>query len=164
MGESLWSDLDTWQVTTINAAMGQLSAYPTLKLARVDTALVWDLKEMMEWPKPAVAVMSFAAEREPGPHGDGIAHFDRTYPTIWLALTEGTQPNAKRDAKILVKRLEAVIRSLYQSLDGIPPDASGERVTTLKVGRTELSASRLLDSNATWMVMAGIALRWVTED
>lgn len=164
MGESLWHDLDAYQVDIIDTAMGQASAYSTLKLARVDTALVWDWKEWTEWPKPAVAVMSFAAERGPGPHGDGEVHFDKQYPTIWVALTEGAQSDAKRDAKILVKRMEQLLRGLYDNLT-IDADESGERVVDWEVGRSELSATRIPDSGSgLWMVMAGIAIRWKTEE
>ncbi|MCC6457276.1 MAG: hypothetical protein IT328_20145 [Caldilineaceae bacterium] len=164
MGESLWHDLDAWQVGIIDAAMGEDSEYDTLKLARVDTALVWDLQVWMEWPKPAVAVMSFMETREPGPHGDGIAHFTKRYPTIWLAVTEGTQANAKRDAKILVKRMETLARGLYQQAFTLPADDSGERVVNLALGRGELSARPVRSSNDDlWMVMAGIALEFETE-
>lgn len=163
MGESLWHDLDAWQVSIIDEAMGEDSAYATLKLQRVDTALVWDWKEWTDWPKPAVAVMSFAAEREGGPQGDGNANFTKIYPTIWMVLTEGTQSDAKRDAKILIKRMEELLRTLYQGLT-IPADDSGENLVNFRVGRSELSATRLPDSSDNlWMVMAGIAIRWETE-
>lgn len=164
MGESLWHDLDAWQVDIIKAAMGQDSGYATLKLARVDTALVWDLQVWLDWPKPAVAVISFMEERQPGPHGDGIAHFTKRYPSIWLAVTEGTQADAKRDAKILVKRMETLARGLYKQALTIPADGSGERVVNLWLGRGELSATRVPDSSDDlWMVMAGIALEFESE-
>lgn len=164
MGESLWHDLDAWQVALIDEAMGQDSDYATLKLERVDTALVWDWQEWTEWPKPAVAVVSFALDREPGPHGDGNAHFTKQYHTIWLALTEGTQANAKRDAKILMARLEASLRESYKQAFTIAPDSNGENLVNLHLGRGELSATRIPNSSDDmWMVMAGIALRWETE-
>jgi len=163
VGESLWHDLDAWQVGIINTAMGPASAYTTLKLQRVGTALVWDWKEWVDWAKPAVAVMSFAQERDAGPQGDGQANFIKLYPTAWVALVEGTQADATRDAKILVKRMEQVLRGLYQGLT-LAADSNGERLINLRVGRSELSAARIPNSSDNyWMVMAGIAVRWETE-
>jgi hypothetical protein len=164
VGESLWHDLDAWQVDIINTAMGPDSDYATLKLQQVDTALVWDWKEYIDWPKPAVAVISFEEDRESGPHGDGIAHFTKRYSTIWLALVEGTQSDAKRDAKILSKRMETLIRNLYQQAFTLPADDSGENLVNVQLGRGVLSATRIPgSSDDLWMVMAGMVLRWETE-
>lgn len=163
MGESLWHELDAWQVAKIRDAMGQNSSYETLRLQKVDTALVWDYREWSSWPKPAVAVISYAAERDPGPHGNGEAEFTKYYPTVWLALTEGKQADAIRDTKILLARLEMLIQDLYAELD-LPASDDGERLVNLHVARSELSAHRPPTSNDDyWMVMGGIALRWESE-
>jgi hypothetical protein len=111
-----------------------------------------------------VAVISFEEDRESGPHGDGIAHFTKRYSTIWLALVEGTQSDAKRDAKILSKRMETLIRNLYQQAFTLPADDSGENLVNVQLGRGVLSATRIPgSSDDLWMVMAGMVLRWETE-
>lgn len=165
MSESLWHDLDAWQVGIIDDAMGQDSAYATLKLESVNATVVWNWQRWIDWAKPAVAVVSFAAERSPGPHGDGNAHFTKEYPVIWLALTQGTLANATRDAKILMARLEKLFRDSYKQAFTIAADDYGENVVNLYLGRSELSAQPIPNSSSDdyWMVMAGIALRWETE-
>lgn len=163
MGESLWHDLDAWQVSTINTAMGPSSAYPTLKLVQVKSALVYDLQEWMAWPKPSVAVISYAALRGGGPQGSGDAELTKTYPTIWMALAQGTQDNAIRDVKILLKRLETLLLSLYGNLN-LAPDNSGERLVNFTIGGSELSPQPTLNSGTgQWTVVGGIAVRWETE-
>lgn len=164
MGESLWHDLDAWQVNIINEAMGMGSDYATLKLKRVAPALRWNAMDWQEWPKPGVAVISFSLEREGGPHGDGDAHLTKQYHAIWLALTEGTEANSIRDAKILVARMEALLRDLFQQGFTLPPDDFGERLVNLYLGRGEITNHRLdTHSDDLYMTMAGIALRWETE-
>jgi hypothetical protein len=164
MGESLWHDLDAWQVSIVTTAMGQASNYSTLKLHAVNTALVWDLREWQAWAKPAVAIMSFVEERQPGPHGDGDAHFTKRYRSAWIALMEGTQSDAKRDAKILLKRLETLARGLYKQGFTLLPDTSGERLVNMAIGHSELSAHRYQgSSDDLWMVMAGLAIDFETE-
>ena len=141
MGESLWADLDEWQVQQIEDNLGVNSAQTSLKVQTVRAVILeevqdWDNDEY--WTYPAVAVMGRDALREFGGHGDGGLSFDITYPYLWLAMVTGEQAVATRDAKIIGKRLETLAREISTTF--LPADSSGE----LQQGIMHVGTSHLL--------------------
>lgn len=144
MGESLWADLDEWQVEQIKAAVGEDSAYITHVVKTVRAVMiegVQDFDDDSYWEFPAVAVMSQNALREFGGHGEGGLSFDITYPYFWLTITTGEQEEATRAAKIISKRLETLARQM--STTALPADDSGElQQGIMQVGSTAMAQHR----------------------
>ena len=169
MGESLWSDLDAWQVQQVNDAVGVDSAYTTLQVQTVRACLLetlqdWDNDDY--WSYPAVAVMSRDTIREFGGYGDGGLSFDKTYPYFWLVITTGEQAQATEDAKIIGKRLETLARTLSTST--LPVDDHGERQqgvmgignTTLMQYRRPRMTDQLHNNYDHWYILLSLALEF----
>lgn len=162
MGENLWADLSEWMVDTITASMGVDSEWETLKVQKVELAVAWDELEWGKWPKPAVVVIGSRIVYGSGPHGDGDAHFDKTYPFVWLVLTEGVQSQAVLDAQTLLKRMERLAADLIVEND-LEPDVEGETLANIHVRAADMTAVARPSSKSHWMVIGGLRIDFESE-
>lgn len=153
MGESLWADLDQWQVDHLKSKLGPDSAYETLVAQMVVATAIRDYHEWDNadvWSFPAVIVSSAKAIRAPMgiQHMDGKVHFRKSYPYTWLAVVEGDSFTAEALAKTMEKRLETVAIEILANGWGagatisIAPDGSGEKLTTISIGGSHTTRFR----------------------
>lgn len=153
MGESLWDDLDEWQIDHLEAQLGPDSAYETLVVQMVAATIVRDYHEWDnadEWQFPAVIVGGAKELRAlmGVQHMTGSAHFRKSLPYSWLGVVEGDRFTALKKAKIMAKRLEraaiAIMAAGWGPGSTIPlaPDDSGEKLTTFEIGETNIALFR----------------------
>jgi hypothetical protein len=169
MGESLWADLDAFQVDYLFTRLGTSAQYATLLARLVVAAIVrdyheWDNSDV--WEFPAIIVSSSRVLRPPegAQSGEGIAHYRKTYPYSWLAVVEGDSFSSENDAKILEKRLETAARELVANGWSIGPDGSGERLIDVYIGNSNFarfSRASLGDSDA-WYGVVSLDLDFIT--
>lgn len=137
MGESLWADLDAWQVARLESA---LVGFASLNIEMVRATAIRDPQDWNNpdyWTFPAVMVYGDAERRQPADHGTGSPHYRKTYPYYWIAIVAGDRDTAHRDAKILAKRLETAGRDLVASaVSDLPADDSGEHLRNARIGNT----------------------------
>jgi hypothetical protein len=150
MGESLWADIDTWQVTLLSGLFMDALAFPTLTAQMVVASLIrhtseWDNSEM--WKFPAIIVAGSRTLRPPSQalFGRGTVSHEKNNLYTWLAVVEGDSLTSVRDAKIYEKRLESAARALILSGWGtgstypLQPDQSGERLNTIQLGESNVA-------------------------
>lgn len=150
MGESLWADLDQWQVDHLYARLGPDGTFSSLVAKLVVATVVRDFREWQNadvWQFPAVIVACSRVLRPANgtQSGAGAPHYRKTYPYSWLAVVEGDSFSAEADAKVLEKRLETaaiafVVNAWGQSAPiPILPDSSGERLIDIRMGNSNLA-------------------------
>lgn len=162
--ESLWVDLDDYLKEYFIDAMGDGSAYSTLKLKDVFCTVIQDISDFDEREKPSMAIIGRNMLRSSGEHGGDEIHYDRRMPYIIAIATEGTQETAVRDAKILDARLEKSVRDLRLDLvsdDGYVSEVaevSNSRITKWKKKPDIGKGNRNYDSENNYYAITAIEL------
>lgn len=149
-----WNDIDTALVDLFTAEMGAASDYTTLKVRTLKATIVRNVGDWEGWQLPAIVITGLRVEREAGPHGGGERHFTKQMPYLILAIAEGDEVSAVRDAKELEKRAEAVLRLNPINVTG----DDGEQTQRFSVGRTDLDLFRKSSTQDRRFCVAGIRI------
>lgn len=157
MANNLWSALDAWQVSQIEAALGPAGSYADLQVATVTTAIVNDVDQWAGWSMPAVIVQGNRKQRRLGPHGDGSPHFEIVYPYTYVVITTGEREQSLADAKEIEKRLETAAASMINTAQQIGPIA-GERVQRMRIGDADILAFPQESAGDLWYSVAFVQI------
>jgi hypothetical protein len=166
VGESLWVDLDAWQVARLENA---LVGFGTLNIQTVRANAVRDPQDWNNpdyWSFPAILVYNDAERRQVGDHGDGSPHYKKTYPYFWIAIVTGDRDTAQRDAKLLAKRLETAARAITNAVSDLPADDSGENLRDVTLGNTLYATWRRQNSQDVadaWWGVASLEITFKTR-
>jgi len=160
MSDTLWVDADALLVDYLREEIGEASDYQTLTIIddRIFPAIVRSPADWKDWQLPTIVVMGKQTLRDPGPHGDGKAHYDKKYPYLILILTEGDQVTSVRDVKILEQRVEDALRKAVISLYS----EEHESLTLVEVGDSQINPYRKPNSKdpaKSWWALAAVEIR-----
>lgn len=151
MGESLWADIDQKLVDIFTLHMGPESAYADLRLSYIVATVLMDQSEWDAWAAqnklPALVIESRREIVSPGPFGDGQIHLEKEYPFILGVITEGDEAACVRDAKILLKRVELVLRT-EKTL--VLVGADGEKVRRMHIQNATVHRAPRLSDELKW--------------
>ena len=140
MSETLWVDADALLVDYLREELGSNSDYNTLVVnnERIFSTIIKSPNDWRDWQLPSVIVMGNKTFRNPGPHGDGEAHYDKQLPYLVVVLVDGDQVTAVRDAKILEQRVAEALRKAVVSLYA----EDHESLNVVSVGDTQINLYR----------------------
>jgi hypothetical protein len=159
MANPLWVLIDDELTSIVTAEIGTgnagLNADP-LQVKYVTRGAVERVMDWKPWPKPAVQILGVRKVSEPGPHGDGLKHYDQSYNYAMLGIVENLREAADRDAKILCERMEDMLADVdYISLGDLD-DGTGHVFDVMLTG-AEVRLFRVENVNADrWFGVAGV--------
>lgn len=109
MAESLWNALDDYLAAQLLAGLGSGSSYATLEITQVETAPMYDPQDWVRlYTVPFLIVATYTARSSVAGHDGGtMIKRDTEYGVTVASVTEGTPSEAKRNAAILVHRVES---------------------------------------------------------
>lgn len=114
MAESLWNALDDYLAAQLLAGLGSSSGFSTLKITQVETAPIYDPQEWTQrYTTPFLIVTTYSARSVVSGHdGGSTIKRDTEYGVTVASVCDGAPAEAKRNAAILVHRVERLLSTM----------------------------------------------------